>query len=157
YANTTIWEAERLLKTEYYGYEHSVTGQYHIACHEYHVPQHVQPHVDFITPTVHFDIPMNIKHKRPFPDASPVVHGQEVRKRGARTLADARKAAKNGATQEVARIQPGRASEVGTSLGSLPKQGATLADNAGVSGLGTCDRFITPDCLRALYSFDINN
>jgi len=27
----------------------------HVACDSYHLPEHVQPHVDFVTPTVHFD------------------------------------------------------------------------------------------------------
>ena len=26
-----------------------------VACDSYHLPEHVQPHVDFVTPTVHFD------------------------------------------------------------------------------------------------------
>jgi tripeptidyl-peptidase-1 len=53
--NTTVKEAEKLLKTEYHLYKHEVTGMGHVACSAYHVPQHVQPHIDFITPTVHFD------------------------------------------------------------------------------------------------------
>lgn len=37
--NATVEEAERLLKTEYQLYEHEVTGQGHVACDAYHVPQ----------------------------------------------------------------------------------------------------------------------
>lgn len=37
--NATVEEAETLLKTEYQLYEHQLTGQGHIACEAYHVPQ----------------------------------------------------------------------------------------------------------------------
>lgn len=67
----TVEEAERLLQTEYHVYGHE-TGREHVgehyfgphsfanltnyvACDSYHLPEHVQPHVDFVTPTVHFD------------------------------------------------------------------------------------------------------
>ncbi|KAF4551800.1 Pro-kumamolisin activation domain-containing protein 2 [Elsinoe fawcettii] len=45
-------EAEKLLKTEYHAYEHTATGKTNIACDEYHVPQEVQVHVDYITPGI---------------------------------------------------------------------------------------------------------
>ncbi|RHZ61276.1 Tripeptidyl-peptidase sed1 [Aspergillus turcosus] len=45
-------EVERLLRTEYYLYEHEGTGKSHIACREYHVPQSVQRHIDYITPGI---------------------------------------------------------------------------------------------------------
>ncbi|KAF9228449.1 subtilisin-like protein [Gyrodon lividus] len=61
----TVEEAERLLQTEYHMYRHE-TGQEHVgefirfsllsnACDAYHLPEHVKPHIDFVTPTVHFD------------------------------------------------------------------------------------------------------
>ncbi|KAI0357925.1 subtilisin-like protein [Trametes cingulata] len=55
-ANVTVEEAEQLLGTEYYVYEHAEDGREHLACHQkYHVPEHVSKHVDLITPTIHFD------------------------------------------------------------------------------------------------------
>jgi tripeptidyl-peptidase-1 len=42
-------EAERLLKTKYYHYEH-VSGVSSIACDEYHIPEHLKEHVDYVTP-----------------------------------------------------------------------------------------------------------
>ncbi|KAI9066071.1 subtilisin-like protein [Trametes sanguinea] len=55
-ANVTISEAEELLGTTYYVYEHADTGHEHLACEEaYHLPEHVSPHVELITPTLHFD------------------------------------------------------------------------------------------------------
>ncbi|CDO76124.1 hypothetical protein BN946_scf184876.g17 [Trametes cinnabarina] len=55
-ANVTVREAEELLGTEYYVYQHGQDGKEHLACHQaYHVPKHVSKHVDLITPTLHFD------------------------------------------------------------------------------------------------------
>ncbi|OQN98397.1 hypothetical protein B0A48_15665 [Cryoendolithus antarcticus] len=45
-------KAEELLKTEYHEYEHVATGKTGIACDAYHLPAHVQSHVDYITPGV---------------------------------------------------------------------------------------------------------
>ncbi|KAK3642200.1 Tripeptidyl-peptidase sed1 [Elasticomyces elasticus] len=45
-------EAEELLKAQYHFYEHGQTGKSSIACDEYHVPAHVQSHVDYITPGI---------------------------------------------------------------------------------------------------------
>ena len=52
--HATVAEAENLLKTEYYTYKHQ-GGKSRIGCTEYHVPERVSRHLDFITPTVHFD------------------------------------------------------------------------------------------------------
>jgi tripeptidyl-peptidase-1 len=103
----------------------------------------VAAHVDFITPTLHFDTPLNIKHRRGAPNPW-------KRKRAVRTLAEAEAV---DVASEAPMKAPGRASEAGTLLGSLPKQGAILADDAGISDaqLEDCDKTITPNCLRALY------
>ncbi|KAF2217659.1 hypothetical protein CERZMDRAFT_108334 [Cercospora zeae-maydis SCOH1-5] len=55
HVDATIDEAERLLQTEYHVYEHQSTGQLHVACEQYSIPADLRRHVDFITPTVHFD------------------------------------------------------------------------------------------------------
>jgi tripeptidyl-peptidase-1 len=52
--SATVDEAEELLKTKYNVYEHE-SGQPHIACEEYSIPAHLQEHVEFVLPTVHFD------------------------------------------------------------------------------------------------------
>lgn len=52
--SATVDEAEELLKTRYNVYEHE-SGQPHIACEEYSIPAHLQEHVEFVYPTVHFD------------------------------------------------------------------------------------------------------
>ncbi|KAF2087709.1 alkaline serine protease AorO [Saccharata proteae CBS 121410] len=48
--DATTDEAEELFKTDYHVYEHHSTGRAGIACDEYHVPAHVQEHIDYITP-----------------------------------------------------------------------------------------------------------
>ncbi|KAH0829078.1 putative tripeptidyl-peptidase I [Lanmaoa asiatica] len=50
----TTREAEDLLHASYNVYGHE-TGVQHVACESYHLPEHVVRHVDFVTPTVHFD------------------------------------------------------------------------------------------------------
>ncbi|KAH0829150.1 peptidase S8/S53 domain-containing protein [Lanmaoa asiatica] len=52
--DVTAEEAEQLMNTEYNVYTH-MSGTEHVACEVYHLPEHVQPHVDFVTPSVHFD------------------------------------------------------------------------------------------------------
>jgi len=42
------------LGTTYNVYGHE-SGVEHVACEGYHLPEHLVPHVDFVTPTVHFD------------------------------------------------------------------------------------------------------
>ncbi|KAH9902554.1 subtilisin-like protein [Cubamyces lactineus] len=55
-ANVTVAEAEELLGTEYYVYEHADSGHVQVRCDKaYHLPEHVSKHVDLITPTIHFD------------------------------------------------------------------------------------------------------
>ena len=50
--DASIEELESLLSTKYHVYEHADTLETHIGCDDYHVPQAVHPHIDFISPTV---------------------------------------------------------------------------------------------------------
>ncbi|KAF8136815.1 peptidase S8/S53 domain-containing protein [Mycena galopus ATCC 62051] len=43
-------EAEDLLHAEYYAYEHWDTGKVTIASDAYHLPTHIQDHIEFVTP-----------------------------------------------------------------------------------------------------------
>ncbi|KAI0833697.1 subtilisin-like protein [Trametes gibbosa] len=55
-ANITVAEAEQLLATEYYVYEHEESGHKQVGCESaYHLPEHVAKHVELVTPTLHFD------------------------------------------------------------------------------------------------------
>lgn len=44
--DATVAEAEDLLFTDYFYWEHSSTGSENIAAEEYHIPAHVQAHID---------------------------------------------------------------------------------------------------------------
>lgn len=48
--DASVQEVEGLIQTEYYHYEHVVTGGTNIGCDKYHVPEHVAHHIDYITP-----------------------------------------------------------------------------------------------------------
>ncbi|QKX54466.1 uncharacterized protein TRUGW13939_01552, partial [Talaromyces rugulosus] len=45
-------EVENLLKTQYYNYKNTITGQKAVACEKYHVPDNVQNHIDYINPGI---------------------------------------------------------------------------------------------------------
>ncbi|KAJ5787152.1 Peptidase S8/S53 subtilisin/kexin/sedolisin [Penicillium paradoxum] len=45
-------EMEKLFMTEFYEHEHASSDNLKIGCEEYHVPEHVQAHIDYITPGV---------------------------------------------------------------------------------------------------------
>ena len=62
--DATVDEAESLLNTKYNVYEHTQTGQPHVACEEYSIPAHLKEHVDFVTPTLHFDAKVKRQEKR---------------------------------------------------------------------------------------------
>ncbi|KAI9757050.1 MAG: hypothetical protein M4579_003619 [Chaenotheca gracillima] len=123
--NATIDEVESLLKAEYSYYQHP-DGKSHVGCESYSVPEHIAPHVDLITPTVHFDVvskaPVDselVKRKLP--------HHQ---------------------------VQPGIAKSVGApGNGFQPKLGKQINIKGIIDQLENCDTLIVPNCLRALYKF----
>lgn len=45
-----VEEAEKIFRTTYHQYEHSATGRTTVACDSYAIPEHLQQHVDYITP-----------------------------------------------------------------------------------------------------------
>jgi len=128
--NASVNEAESLLKTEYTTYEHTASGVAHVACSEYSIPKHLREHIDFVTPTVHFDAKISeprkmnrkLKNKRDVPDIAKGIG------------------------------QPGTS----PGSGSIPKLGHFLNKNQFITELQDCDEQITPNCLRALYEFPIN-
>jgi tripeptidyl-peptidase-1 len=121
----SITEVESLLKTEYKIYRHD-SGQDHIACEDYSVPQEVSEHVDLIMPTVHFD--------------TKIVAGPEPdnKKRDIPT-----------------NLQPGNPNSGFLPKKGKTIMGPGAAPDAAPQpfSLATCNTQITPDCLRALYGF----
>lgn len=55
YFNATVVEVEELLETSYSNYVHE-NGKTIVACEEYSIPENLTSHIDFITPTLHFDL-----------------------------------------------------------------------------------------------------
>lgn len=148
--DATVAEAENLLKTEFFLHKHSLTGKPHVACDDYSVPEYVQPHVDFITPTVHFDtkIPQakllpkrefdetRLEKREPEPIPAPV----------ASTAAAGPPVASKAAVKII----------TSPNNGFLPKKGPEINIQNIITELENCNEFIVPDCLRALYLFPPN-
>lgn len=135
--NATVGQAEELLKTEFFRHEHT-TGKPHVGCDQYHLPEHVKPHVDFITPTVHFDT------KVPPQREKRVSQPENVKRSATSTGAEGHPVATKAAVNEINDPKNGFYPKKGASLGMLKEI---------VTELENCDRFIVPDCLRALYRF----
>ena len=138
--DASVDEAESLLKTKFHVYMHK-TGQPHIGCDGYSVPGHVRPHVDFITPTVHFDQRVDLP-------------------RGGKVAEDMKKRQEAETTSTAAVGSPVEtkiAEKVGSPIsGSLPKPGPNIDIFGFFDSLSTCNTRITPNCLRALYRFPPN-
>ncbi|KAH8900403.1 putative Tripeptidyl-peptidase sed1 [Thozetella sp. PMI_491] len=50
--DASVLEAENLLYTDFFLFEHSETAAEGIACEEYHIPGHLSEHIDYITPGI---------------------------------------------------------------------------------------------------------
>lgn len=128
HTEVTVEEAENLLRTKYHKYTHTRTGQTHVACEEYSIPEQIQHHVDFITPTVHFDAKIAPQERRRPMDENEI----EIAKR------------------QISAVDKKRS--LGSPVsGSLPKPGVVTPPVEPWHGLEDCDVSIVPDCLRALY------
>ncbi|KAI0139504.1 Pro-kumamolisin, activation domain-containing protein [Hypoxylon sp. NC0597] len=62
--NADAEEVEELFKTKYHIYQHEDSGTKKVACDEYHLPSHVQEHVDYITLGIRLVLGPN-ENKRP--------------------------------------------------------------------------------------------
>lgn len=140
HVNMTVSEAEQLLNAEYYEYKHSLSDESHIACDEYSVPEDIGRHIDFITPTVHFDAKIKNPKKRRSMDENEIA----IAKRQTASAAGHK-------------VQPGTGVKLGSpGDGSLPKPGGSVPFGTILNELKNCDVSIVPDCLRALYEFPAN-
>jgi tripeptidyl-peptidase-1 len=111
--DATVEEAESLLRTEYHVYTNANTGEDYLAVEDYSVPAHIRDHIDFITPTVHFDATVKQTPKR-----------RDLERR-----------------------------DIKGKPVSHAMQGAQVSAQETTYNLTNCDKYTTPDCLRALYSF----
>lgn len=143
--NASAREVEQMLRTEYHVYKHAAGGARHVACEQYHVPEHLVEHIDIVTPTVHFDQRVGRERtgqKEPVGDAADLDELRRKRENDKRTAAGGSALEKRGRPFSGIVGKPSDATN--------PKQGAS-ADNAMMS-LAQCDSMITPGCLRALYN-----
>ncbi|KAJ5346446.1 Peptidase S8/S53 subtilisin/kexin/sedolisin [Penicillium brevicompactum] len=85
-------EVERLFMTEFYEHQHASTSSLKIGCEEYHVPEHIQHHIDYITPGVKL---------------SPIVKKSSMAKRASH-LAHSQKGVESGSIAE-AKVIPAEA------------------------------------------------
>ena len=125
--NATVLEAESLLKTKYYLHHHA-TGKPHVGCDSYHIPEHLKPHIDIITPTVHFDTKVAQANQKRATASATAAAGVPVRTKAALQVTD-------------------------PTNGFLPKKGANIDIQELIDELEDCNTHITPNCLRALYRF----
>lgn len=116
--DATVAEAENLLKTDYHLYKHH-TGKPHISCSEYHIPEHVAAHVDFITPGVSFDTKI------------PQAVAKKAEKRAPSTTAAAGPPVRTHAALGIG----------SPSSGSLPKKGADIDINGIIDELENCNKY----------------
>ena len=133
--DATVAEAEALLKTKYHLHRHE-TGKPHIGCDAYHIPEHLKAHVDFITPTVHFDTKVPLaQEKRTLPASA--------------TTAILSQTAAAGVP-----VRTKAALEITNPYnGFQPKKGADINIDGLIDELENCYTHTTPNCLRALYRF----
>ncbi|KAL9080561.1 MAG: hypothetical protein Q9157_000703 [Trypethelium eluteriae] len=122
--DASVEEAESLLRTEYYIYEHGPTGRTNIACDGYHVPEHVQKHVDYITPGLRLIAGGKASANTLTQD------GYDIEKRGFRTN--------------------GHSNFTGPSI----KQVLSNATGQAIANaqLANCDSYITPACIATMYN-----
>jgi tripeptidyl-peptidase-1 len=131
-----VSEAEELLKTVYYKYTH-FNGQSHVACEEYSLPADIQRHVDFVTPTLHFDAKIEKKRKRRSMETREI----DLAKRQSSAIGH--------------NVAPGTGHSIGApGIKTGPKSGGKIG--AILNELANCDEMIVPNCLRALYEFPAN-
>jgi tripeptidyl-peptidase-1 len=126
--NASVGEAESLFHTKYHSWSHEESGELHVACDEYSLPENIQMHVDFVYPSVHFD-------------ARPVRRSANRNQLETRDTNDLLNGLRNG----------------GPYRGWLPKAVQATNHSDLNFQLTDCDKQTTPACLRALYGIPINH
>ncbi|KAK6356868.1 hypothetical protein TWF718_001208 [Orbilia javanica] len=137
-----VSEIEPLLRTSYHIYEHGQSGRLNVACDMYHLPEHVQEHIDYITPGIKL-----------FPPSGPLSPEREaLRKRALQSKRNRENTLKQKLKRQQRPSPPGfglapiitniftnvSASSLSTSLSRLGCGGANVIA-------------VTPRCIRQLY------
>ncbi|UZJ55505.1 hypothetical protein CBS101457_004825 [Exobasidium rhododendri] len=130
----TVAEAETLFQTQYHSWTNPFAndGLPHAAVSgAYSLPAHVQPHVDFVTPTLHFDTKLSQKKQK-----------RDIT--GARSI--------DGSNTLEKRVKNMKKIKLGSPHSpTLPKHVPLRNDKKLFGDLQQCNMVITPACLRALY------
>ena len=177
-------EAERLLKTKYHEHHDSISGGTLPACSEYHVPEHLREHIDYVTPGIKLFAPTPKKRqintavpkekRSPSSKAKraelPGVKAAEAKRRHEQGLQ--KRADLPGIKQAEAnrRHQQGLEKRRGPLLNNgKPSHGQPFmrpapfpaafarGNGSNTTDLDTCDVTITPACIRALYQIPMQD
>lgn len=125
-------EVEDILLADFYFFIHAGTGTKNVAVDEYHLPQAVQEHVDFITPGIKMRTdPRELKKKMKKRDRQQVEKSAKKRFQPTNTAVDAAKGNPKGFTF----------------LPNFDPANLTLAD---------CDTYVTAACMREVYQIPNN-
>ena len=86
--NTTVAEAESLLKTKYLVYHHQAMGHSFVACEEsYSLPRVLsEEHVDLVMPTLHFNAPAHVVAESGLRRRGEIAEGEDKSYSGAMTF-----------------------------------------------------------------------
>lgn len=131
--DATVEEAEKLFKTEYYNWSHErALSNNPIASvsQAYSLPAHLRQHIDFVTPTLHFDARLQ---RRDNDDADELLENKKKR-------------------DTIAREKINLGSPNGP---SVPKKLDVYNPSNIFNQLEQCDKYITLICLRALYGIPV--
>ncbi|GAB7343209.1 hypothetical protein MBLNU457_1274t1 [Dothideomycetes sp. NU457] len=120
--DTPVEVAEKLLNTKYHFYEHS-SGDKNVACDQYHVPEQLREHIDYITPGIKL--------------YSPDRKGEAV---DTKTIDKRTFGVTNG--KSGGKLPP--------LLEALPM---LLSELLALPELEVCNYAITPPCIAAMYNF----
>ncbi|KFZ13592.1 hypothetical protein V502_06532 [Pseudogymnoascus sp. VKM F-4520 (FW-2644)] len=137
HANVTVAEAETLLRAEYHSYEHSSSDTTHIGCEHYSIPETIQHHIDFVTPTVHLAASI----------------GQSTQNYALNKKNNPKWRRGASSADHDIRFRVSRAVESSVDT-STPEVGGSIEGL--IDELRNCSHVTTPDCLRALYEFPAN-
>ncbi|KAA1113583.1 hypothetical protein PGT21_033913 [Puccinia graminis f. sp. tritici] len=142
-------EAENLLDTKYHLYLHEATGQTHIACEDYKLPERLFRHIDMVMPTVHFDtVPTTNKYQYAgFSQDVPINSRKQKREMPT---------GQSSSAPQVIPV-PGAARRLGNpSSGNIPHYSKDFNPSE-ISNmkhdLAHCSNVTTIECLKALYKF----
>ncbi|KAK8133413.1 hypothetical protein PG984_005425 [Apiospora sp. TS-2023a] len=128
-----VRQAEGLLAADYHIYEHEDGGAQTVACEEYHVPKHIQEHVDYITPGIRL---MSL--------------GDTHEPRGKKRSTYSGSNGIDRFIRPVKMLDPAKLNIAANQTGA-PDDGPRIPWNIPFPLDGDCDKYITPDCIRRLY------